>query len=136
MRGTTTGGVLEQMILPALHHGGYDWKTQVCIGDKPSGGKHNVDVIATKDGCLILVSCKHQQVLGTTEQKIPFEVICLIRAMDTKLYAKAYIVLGGDGWTLRTFYVNGGLDPHIIGSKKVIIVTLEKFIGLANKGNL
>jgi hypothetical protein len=122
--------------LPALKHGGYDWKTQVCIGEKPSGGKHQVDLIATKEGFLILVSCKWQQVSGTAEQKIPFEVICLIRAMESKLYAKAYIVLGGGGWTLRGFYVKGGLRPYISGSQNVQIVALEQFIALANKGIL
>lgn len=136
MKGTTTGGILEQLILPALNHGGYGWKTQVCIGEKPSGGRHQVDVIASKESVLILVSCKWQQVSGTTEQKIPFEVICLIRAMESKLYERAYIVLGGEGWTLRDFYVRGGLVPHIIGSEKIRIVALEQFIGLANKGKI
>jgi hypothetical protein len=37
--------------------------------------RHFVDVIAEKDGKRFLVSLKWQQVSGTAEQKVPFEVI-------------------------------------------------------------
>ena len=38
-RDTRTGGVLEQMILPALTRGGYTHETQVNIGERLGGGK-------------------------------------------------------------------------------------------------
>ncbi len=44
---------------------------------------------------------------GTAEEKVPFEVIKLIHAMDTDTrYKKAWIVLGGKGFTpgLKEFY--------------------------------
>ena len=74
---TNTGGVLEAMVLPALSNGGYAYKTQVHIGKRLGVGKHLIDVIALKDGRSILVSMKWQQVSGTAEQKVPYEVICL-----------------------------------------------------------
>jgi hypothetical protein len=42
------------------------------------------------------VSLKWQQVGGTAEQKVPFEVMCLADAVRA---GHAYLVLGGDGWT-------------------------------------
>src|SRR6266478_1662418 len=101
---TRTGGVLEAMILPALDRGAYGHRAQVAIGDRLGCGRHVVDAIAEKDGRQILVSVKWQQVAGTAEQKVPFEVICLLDALESGKFEKAYVVLGGEGWTLRNLY--------------------------------
>ncbi|MDQ2938681.1 MAG: hypothetical protein M3R67_14445 [Acidobacteriota bacterium] len=135
-RDTRTGGVLEQMILPSLERGGYQYKVRVKIGQRLGCGSHYVDVIAEKDGRKFLVSLKWQQVSGTAEQKIPFEVICLSEALETGEYVKAYVVLGGEGWTLRKFYTSGGLAKYLRGAEKVEIVTLESFVAKANRGQL
>src|SRR4051812_28388102 len=119
---TKTGGVLEKMVLPALKEGGYEIKIQVLVGQRFGCGKHFVDVVASKDGRTTLVSLKWQQSQGTTEQKVPFEVLCLIDAIKTGNYAKAYVVLGGEGWTLRNFYVSGGLLEHLKDHHLVEIV--------------
>ena len=42
-RNTSTGGVLEAMIVPALLFGGYEVSKQVKIGCRPGGRTHNVD---------------------------------------------------------------------------------------------
>lgn len=139
MPGTTaTGGVLEAMILPALTHGGYAFEKQVVIGNRPTGRAHRVDVVASKDGTSFIVSLKWQQGSGTAEQKVPFEVMCLIDALrdEPRTYAKAYLVLGGAGWTTRDFYVNGGLLPFMPDAGDVVITTLEDFVGRANRGRL
>ena|SRR5262249_7383351 len=135
-RDTRTGGVLEAMILPSLKRGGYDYQVRVKIGQRLGCGAHYVDVIAEKDGRKILVSLKWQQVAGTAEQKIPFEVICLAEALEGREYEKAYIVLGGEGWTLRKFYTGGGLTKYLHGADRVEIVTLEGFVANANRGEL
>jgi hypothetical protein len=135
-RNTRTGGVLEAMILPALKHGGYSFEIQVTVGDRLGCGRHVVDVIATKDGRSHLVSVKWQQTSGTAEQKVPFEAICLSETLRTSSHASAYIVLGGDGWKLRDFYTRGGLTEHLPRADRVRIVTLERFIALANTGQL
>ena len=95
-----------------------------------------VDVIAKKDRQRILVSMKWQQVSGTAEQKVPFEVICLLEALESGDYAKAYLVLGGEGWTLRNFYTGDGLQKYLNYGEKVEILTLESFVGRANAGKL
>jgi hypothetical protein len=51
-------------------------------------------------------------------------------------YQKAYLVLGGEGWSLRQFYTSGGLAAHLTAASLVEIVTLENFIGRANQGKL
>src|SRR5258708_2364455 len=104
-RDTGTGRVLEEMVLPSLHRGGYTYPTgPQKIGLRLGGGAHYVDVIAEKSGVKYLVSLKWQQVAGTAEQKVPFEVICLADAVLTGQFAKAYLVLGGEGWKLRNFF--------------------------------
>jgi len=108
----------------------------VRVGNRFSGRRHFADVIAEKDGKKTLVSLKWQQVGGTAEEKIPYEVMCLGHALDEKHCDKAYLVLGGEGWTLREFYTTGGLAPHLVNHSKVTITTLENFIFIVNKGRL
>jgi hypothetical protein len=138
-RDTSTGDVLEQMVLPALTQGGYQVTKHVKVGLRPGGGKHIVDVVAGDGfGRAILIELKWQQTAGTTEQKIPFEVICLARSLkqSTGRYAAAYLVLGGDGWTLRDFYIRGGLNEYLKDSDSVTILGMETFIAKANKREL
>jgi hypothetical protein len=135
-RNTTTGGVLEAMILPALKRGGYSYLTQQLVGLRFGGGRHFVDVVAERDGQKYLVSLKWQQVSGTAEQKVPFEVICLAESIRADGFAKAYLVLGGEGWKLRSFYVGGGLKSYLANADSVEIITLEGFVAKANQGKL
>ena len=135
-RDTGTGDVLEQMILPALERGGYHYERQVHIGERLGAGKHMLDILATKEGKQLLISMKWQQVKGTAEQKVPFEVICLIEALDMKKYDAAYLVLGGEGWTLRDFFCSGGLMRYISDMDRVHIHTFESFIAHINQVGL
>jgi len=124
------------MILPALARGGYRYESQVRIGDRLGGGRHVVDVVAERADRKLLISLKWQQVSGTAEQKVPFEVISLAEAVLSGEYGAAYLVLGGEGWKLRDFYIAGGLGGHLTHADKVRIVTLEHFIGQANSSSL
>ncbi len=66
------------MVPPALQQGGYTWKSQAYIGQRIGGGRHVVDYLVTNsNGVNILLSLKSQQVAGTAEQKVPFEIISL-----------------------------------------------------------
>lgn len=135
-RNTRTGGVLEQMVLPALDQGGYAYKVQVNLGQRLGLGRHFVDVVAEKDGRRLLVSMKWQQVSGTAEQKVPFEIICLLEALESRNFERAFLVLGGEGWTLRNFYIGEGLKKYLAYADKVEILTLESFVARANAGKL
>jgi len=135
-RDTGTGAVLEAMILPALERGGYAHQKQVLVGTRLGGRRHLVDAVASRAETNILVSVKWQQTSGTAEQKVPFEVMCLASAVRAGVAHRAYLVLGGDGWTLRDYYTSGGLDEHLIHAAHVRVVTLEAFVRLANTGKL
>jgi len=128
---------MESMVLPALQMGGYALSAQQVIGTRPGGKKHKIDIVAEKDGKRILISLKWQQVGGTAEQKVPFEVICLMDAVRRLGgYAKAYLVLGGEGWTLRRFFIGGGLQNYLSHAPEVEIIGLETFVARANSGTL
>ena len=137
-RNTRTGSVMERMALPALEMGGYRVRRSVDIGERLGVSRHKIDVLAhDTEGRQHLISLKWQQVQGTAEQKIPFEVICLAEAMiqDERFY-KAYLVLGGEGWKYKEFYISGGLKPYLTNADMVSIVSLEQFVTLANQGRL
>jgi hypothetical protein len=157
-RNTTTGAVLETMILPALKNAGYHHRRQVNIGHRLGGGRvHLIDALAWNGDTTFLISLKWQQTSGTAEQKVPFEVICLADAVRSdqrgfgRIYCadcyelhspdeahdlRSYLVLGGEGWSLRDFYTNGGLDRHLVRPDLVRIVSLEGFIAKANQREL
>ena len=124
------------MIVPALQRGGYSVETQVKLGSRPGGGVHKADALARLGTDEILISLKWQQTGGTAEQKVPFEVMCLADAIRTNRATRAYLVLGGDGWKLREYYVSGGLKDHLVFAGLVQVVTLEAFVRLANNAEL
>lgn len=127
-------------MLPALIRGGYAVNTQVHIGSRLGGGRHIVDLVAyDAEGRGYLISLKWQQTSGTAEQKVPFEAMCLIQAVlaeEEERYAKAYLVLGGPSWTLREFFIDGGLLPFLRNVDSIAVVTLETFVARANRGEL
>jgi hypothetical protein len=130
---------MEQMVLPALEHGGYEYFRQMDIGERLGGGRHIVDLIAyDSDTNGFLISLKWQQSSGTAEQKVPFEAMCLMQAVleERERYRRAYLVLGGTSWRLRDFYTEGGLAPFFKHEDLLSIVTLETFVARANRGQL
>jgi hypothetical protein len=124
------------MVLPALARGDYTYTKQVSVGHRCGGGTHKVDALAQKATDTIRVSLKWQQTGGTAEQKVRFEVMCLADAVRSGKADRAYLVLGGDGWTLRDYYVSGRLSDHSIHASLVRVVTLEAFVRMANNGQL
>ena len=135
-RNTRTGAVLEQMVLPALEMGGYIIERQVRLTDRLGGGKHYGDIVASKNGERIVISLKWQQSSGTAEQKVPYEFMCLadVLANDSTIH-KAYIVIGGDGWTKHSFFLDG-LDSWVNTKEFVDVLRLDSFVAKANKGIL
>jgi hypothetical protein len=113
-RNTTSGKYYEETVQRAIERScnknGLTAKRQQRVGNSPSGRRHVVDwelVLDSNDQIRGLVSCKFQDTGGTAEEKVPYEVLKLLFAMETdKRYKRAWIVLGGKGWTegLKTFY--------------------------------
>mgnify|MGYP006287317365 CR=1 FL=1 len=104
--------------------------TQVYIGDKPSGTKHIVDVVAIENK--ILISAKLQNSGGTAEEKIPYEQLMLQHACTTYGYEKAYIVCAGMGWRLLDYYTSD-LYKNTICTPNVELITYDSFLELLAK---
>lgn len=136
-RDTSTGTILESIMRPALEKNGYTITTQTEIGPALGGRKHKIDVlVTTSTGIVIPISVKWQQVPGTAEEKVPFEIIKLIHAVKTsgERFPYAYLVLGGMGWSaLKEFFLKDGLREYIRGYDLVRVVSLEDFITRANR---
>ncbi|HEY0603109.1 MAG TPA: PD-(D/E)XK nuclease superfamily protein, partial [Herpetosiphonaceae bacterium] len=79
---TKSGSTLEQLIGPVLLGNGYTYDSQKVIGLSLSGKKHRVDaLISLPGGQQVPLSLKWQEVSGTAEEKVPYEVIKLIHAV-------------------------------------------------------
>ncbi|MFM7180547.1 MAG: PD-(D/E)XK nuclease superfamily protein [Verrucomicrobiales bacterium] len=144
-RDTTTGRDFENQVEADFKEAGYNTAHQVLAGTRPDGGRHYVDVVARKEGRNILVSLKWQQAGGTAEQKIPYEMICLAEAIAQSAkaekqedrYTKALLVLGGDGWTLKEWYLSGELKKHLPAAANVVqIHSYESFLKALKAGEL
>ncbi|MCX7607404.1 MAG: hypothetical protein N2170_09135 [Bacteroidia bacterium] len=137
-RDTSTGKVLEKLLEPVLELGGYTYQKQVVMGYKPDGKPYKADIVVEQEAERVVVSLKWQQVSGTAEQKIPFEVISLLYLIQQGVCERAYLVLGGEGWTpqLKSFYLTGGLRRFIKDTEKVHILRLEDFIAKVNSRRL
>lgn len=138
--GTKTGSTLEVTVEAVLLNNSYAVQKQVHVGTKPGGGRHKADIVAMRpNGSKFLVSLKWQQTAGSAEEKVPFEVIKLLHTLrECPAYDKAYIVIGGDGFSagLVEFYLSEEFRSYIRESQKIEILTLNDIIARANRGAL
>ena len=133
-RKTGSGLVFEEGVAFALRRAGFDTHMQQTIGQRLGGGRHRVDIVATRDHETILVSLKWQQESGTAEQKVPYEYLCLAQAVaEDDSVDHAYLVLGGNGWTKRDFFVDE-LENHLGLSDNVTVIEGNDFIAMVNRG--
>jgi hypothetical protein len=137
---TKSGSVFETLVVPALEKNGYIVTSQKTIGVGLGGGKQRLDTYAVSPaGEKILISLKWQAVSGTTDEKVPFEVIKMLDLLEQyEDFNKAYIILGGDGMRkrLEKYYTDGSLARWIKGSDKVKCLTLNQFINACNRNTL
>lgn len=137
-RDTTTGSDYETIIRTCIERScrknGMTALSQRIIGEKPGGGKHRIDweLTSTMDESIKgLVSCKFQKTSGTAEEKIAYEVIKLLHAMDIdSRYRHSWIVMGGTGWSqgIRRF-TNEELSkwiPKMVG--KISFLTTDELV--------
>jgi hypothetical protein len=154
----SSGQMLEDLVVPYLQRVpelySFDTKKYVCC--KPNGRKMVTDIIAvdrTKPGA-ILISAKWQEVGGTAEEKIAYEICMLLHAIERRTEAtalvgypirKAYLVLGGsdrnldqgtDGWTIRQWLIEGGLKPWIKYDGLVELIRPDDLCGRISRGKL
>ncbi|RME37998.1 MAG: hypothetical protein D6793_03420, partial [Thermoflexia bacterium] len=64
-------------------------------------------------------------------------IMCLAEALRTdRAFSRAYVVLGGGGWSKRGYFTSDAWREYIRNADQVKVLTLEDFIGLANQGKL
>lgn len=110
------------------------------MGRQLFGGPYVADIVVESSGGSIIVSAKWQQVQGTAEQKLLYEIASLIRivAGSQGRYAKAYVVVGGPGFSRRAreFLLGQGHLDVLKDGHLVEVMELDRFICLANNGRL
>ena len=119
-----TGKYFEYFCEHLLSVAGYSVDEQVNIGLRPTSGAHNTDLVV--DGSQI-ISLKYQDVAGTTEEKIPYEQMCLQHACSTYGYESAFIVLAGPGWKHDDAYRNGVFDTWM-HTPNVTVLNFDEFL--------
>jgi len=105
-RDTTTGTNYETEVENLLEEfSDHKVESQVWIGKKRNGGKHRLDILLDETE---LISLKYQRVLGTAEEKIPFEFMKLQHAIDDYGYKSATIVIAGPdkAWKWKDYYLS------------------------------
>lgn len=138
IRDTTTGSnyeaIIESCIKRSCEKNNLKAIGQSFVGIKPGGGRHRVDweiVDNLDENIRGLVSCKYQGTSGTAEEKMAYEVIKLLHAMELdSRYKKSWIIMGGEGWSpgMREFIKNH-LSSWIPEMKEsVIILTTDEII--------
>jgi hypothetical protein len=100
-----TGKMYEEIIENALlNNSDFLFERQVFIGIKPNNKtRHCVDILLKEREEVI--SLKYQGVAGTAEEKIPYEVLVLQHLINNGRCKSATIVLAGNAWTQRDWYL-------------------------------
>lgn len=124
-RDTSTGTSYEKQIESLLTESNIEFKSQSFIGLKRNQKRHKVDLIIENT----LVSLKHQQVGGTAEEKVPFEVMKLQHAVNDYGFDNAIIVLSGDtGWTWKEYFLSNEFKEQMSSIyPDVTIMSHEQF---------
>lgn len=88
----------------------------------------------------VIVSAKWQEVSGTAEQKVPYDIASLINIVKRSegRVRKGYVVLGGPGFSrhAREFLLRQGHRDIFSEGHLVEVVSLEEFLARANRGTL
>ena len=125
-----TGKEFENFCCDLLDRADYNVEEQVCIGTRPTYGKHYVDLEVILDeefNKRNIISLKYQDVAGTAEEKIPYEQMCLQAACEEYGYNKAYIVLAGSGWKHDDSYRDGVFDKWM-STPDVFVLNFDEFL--------
>ncbi len=154
----SSGLMLRELVTPYLQNAPelYSFSTEKYICCKPNGRKMVADIVAVDRTKLdaIIISAKWQEVGGTAEEKIAYEICMLLHAIERRTEAteligcpirKAYLVLGGsdrnldkgtDGWTIRQWLIEGGLKPWIKYDGLVELIRPDDICGRISRGKL
>ncbi|AGO61417.1 PD-(D/E)XK nuclease superfamily protein [Ferroplasma acidarmanus] len=133
--GTRTGTGQELMIESLLEFNHYDYKKQVFIGKQLFNNRYKADFVVDNS---IIVSLKWQQVAGTAEQKVIYEIASLIKIIENDNFKKAYVVIGGNGFSQNAKeYLFSQEHRNILKHGDLVEnIGVEDFIARLNNHNL
>jgi len=135
-KGTRTGTNMERMIATALGFNNYSFVKQVYIGQQLFGNRYKADFIVNDK----IISLKWQQVSGTAEQKLIYEIATLIKIIDGSggRFTKAYLIYGGNGFSPGALnYMQHNMHVGLlIHGDLVFIESLNDFIARINQHSL
>ena len=133
--GTRTGTGQELMIESLLEFNHCDYQKQVFIGKQLFNNRYKADFVI---GRSIIVSLKWQQVAGTAEQKVIYEIASLIKIIENDNFKKAYVVIGGNGFSqnAKEYLFNQEHRNILKHGDLVENIGVEDFIARLNNHNL
>ncbi len=81
------------------------------------------------------VSVKWQQVGGTAEEKVALEFLRLIKFIEQSKLDRGYIVLGGTGWSLLSYYTGEDFRKAFSSpaAEQIVVLGVEAFIERVNR---
>lgn len=120
--------IVELCITRSCRRNGLERKAQSKIGERIGGGQHIVDweIWEVRDpDRRALISAKVQNTGGSAEEKIPYEILKLLHAMDNNSgFRFAWLILGGTGWSpgLLDYYRTSLSEqiPAMVGRIKIL----------------
>jgi hypothetical protein len=132
--GTTSGKMLEEIIVPIAERNGYEIKAQARLKPGIGGGDHWLDALVTApNGDQIALSLKWQAGPGSVDEKVPYEIVKLLTLKDSIPQIKRlYIIIGGKGFRERLlkYYRGGDISPFIPRANEVIIADIDEIMTL------
>ena len=133
--GTRTGTGQELMIESLLEFNHYNYQKQVFIGKQLFNNRYKADFVIDRS---IIVSLKWQQVAGTAEQKVIYEIASLIKIIESDNFKKAYVVIGGNGFSQNAKdYLFSQEHRNILKHGDLVEnIGVEDFIARLNNHNL
>ena len=134
--GTRTGTGQEIMIESLLKYNNYNYEKQIFIGSQLFNNRYKADFVINDS---IIVSLKWQQVPGTAEQKVIYEIASLIKIIrESDKYRMAYLVIGGNGFSVnaKEYLFNQKYADILKDGNLVRSISVEDFIAILNSNNL
>jgi len=138
-RDTGTGWVLEQMVLPALKRAGYQAQRRYRLPDPFRPGRpHYLDVAVLQGTAPIGIAAKWQQSPGTAEEKVPMEMLRLIKFVEGEQLDRGYVLLAGTGGSLQDYFMSSSFLEEFSSPavSRVRVVDLDTLTALINSGKL
>ena len=134
--GTRTGTGQEIMIESLLKYNNYNYEKQIFIGNQLFNNRYKADFVIDNS---IIVSLKWQQVPGTAEQKVIYEIASLIKIIgESDKYKMAYLVIGGNGFSsnAKEYLFSQRYTDILKNGDLVRSISVEDFIARLNNNNL